>query len=126
MPATITLDPTSWDLTLDAFGNVALTSSDDSLAQDAASAIRLFLGEYWWDTTIGVPYLTQILGQRPPLALVKQQLTDAALSVPGVASAQVFITSFNAGAIGGQVQVVSSDGGISAANFAVTNPQGSG
>ena len=132
MPATMTLDPVTWDLTLDPSGNIALTTAPDSLAQDAASAIKTFLGECYWDTTVGVPYLTQILAPPPPqappsLALLKQQFINAALTVPGVAAAQCFITSFSNRAISGQVQVMPSSGGpTQAANFIVANPQGSG
>ncbi|MGH7224673.1 MAG: hypothetical protein ACRELF_15735 [Gemmataceae bacterium] len=116
-------------MTLDANGNIAVQSEPDSLAQDAASAIMLFLGEYYWDTTEGVPWLQQILSPpppagTPPLPLLKQLLVDAALTVPGVASAQVFISSFANRAVTGQVQVVSQSGGLSAANFTTTNPQG--
>ena len=128
--ATIALDPEAWDLTLDASGNIALLAAPDSLAQDAASAIKTFAGECYWDTTVGVPYLTQILAPPPPqpppsLALLKQQFTEAALTVPGVAAAQVFITSFTNREISGQVQVLPTTGGpVQASNFSVSPPTG--
>lgn len=129
--ATIALDPATWDLTLDASGNIALLAAPDSLAQDAASAIKTFLGECYWDVTVGVPYLTQILGPPPPqappsLAFLKQQFIAAALTVPGVAAAQCFISSFSNRQIVGQIQVISTTGQTSAANFSAANPQGSG
>jgi len=129
MAATLALDPAAWDLVLDTSGNLAVLSDPDSLAQDAASAIKLFLGEYYWDTTTGVPWLQQILSPPPPsapppLALLKELLIDAALTVPGVASAQVFIASFSNRSVTGQVQVVSAAGQVAAANFTTINPQG--
>lgn len=130
--ATLTLNDATWDLELNASGNIAITSDPDSLAQDAASAIKTLLGECYWDTTVGVPYLTQILAPPPPqvppsLALLKQQFINAALTVPGVAAAQCFITSFSNREVSGQVQVVPSSGGTTqAANFSVSNPQGGG
>lgn len=127
MASTLLLNPATWDLTLDADGNIATADEPYSLAQDAASAIMTYLGECYWDTTVGVPWLTQILGQRPSLALLKQQLVDAALTVPDVASAQVFISGFSNRQVSGQVQVISANTGqIAAANFTVTNPQGGG
>lgn len=123
MGATLALSA-AWDLEIDASGNIAVLAEPDSLAQDAASAIKTFLGEYFWDVTIGVPWLQQILGQAPTLALLKQQLVDAALTVPDVVSAQVFISSFNNRAVFGQVQVVGPGGQTSAANFAVTSLTG--
>ena len=127
MAATLLLDTETWDLTLDAAGNMAVATEPYSLAQDAASAIKTFLGEVFFDSTIGVPWLQQILGQPLQIALLKAQLVATAETVPDVASAQVFISSFNNRAVTGQVQTTaSSTGAVSAANFSVSNPQGSG
>ena len=124
----------NWDLTLDASGNIALADPDEGLAQDAASAIMTWgpssgnsnTGECYWDTTVGPPLLGNIFGNPAvSLAYIKQAFQNAALSVPGVASAVVFITAFNNRALSGQVQVVSaSSGSVSAANFTVSQPQG--
>lgn len=128
MAATLLLDDSTWDLTLDSSGNIALLDDPDSLAQDAASAIKTFLGECYWDTTVGVPYLTQVLGKSPPtIALLKSVFVDAALTVAGVASAQVFITSLSGRAVSGQVQVVgAATGKVRAANFTAFGPAGAG
>jgi hypothetical protein len=126
MASTLLLDTDLWDLMLDADGNIAQATEPYSLAQDAASAIKTFLGECFWDTTIGIPYQTQILGQRPPIALLKQQLIVAALTVPTVVSAQAFILQFTDRTVVGQVQVVGQDGQASTAQFTVSNPQGGG
>lgn len=114
---TLLLNPQTWDLMLDASGNIAVASDPYSLAQDAASAIRLFQGELWFDTTQGVPYFQQILGQPLNLSLIKAKLAAAALTVPGVVSATVIITSFSGRTVTGQVQVSDSTGNVSAANF---------
>jgi hypothetical protein len=127
MASTLLLDQTTWDLVLDTDGNIAVASEPYSLAQDAASAIKTFLGECYWDTTIGVPYLTQILGQNTPLSSIKALLVAAALTVPGVAAAQCFISSVTDRGLAGQVQVTSATTGeTSVANFSVINPQGEG
>lgn len=127
MAGTLLLDTEKWDLLVNANGNVALASEPYSLAQDAASAIKTFLGECYWDTTIGIPWLQQILGLAPTLALLKALLEAAAETVPGVASAQVFITSLTERGASGQVQVTSkATGQTSVASFAVVNPQGAG
>jgi hypothetical protein len=91
---TLLLDVASWDVILDANGNIAMAAPPYALAQDVASAIKTFLGELYYDTTVGIPYLSQILGQRPPVAVLKQYIVDAALSVPGVVSAVCVITGF--------------------------------
>lgn len=122
---TLLLDRDSWDLTTNVDGNIAVANEPYSLAQDAASAIKTFLGEIWWDTTIGLPYFTQILWLNPTLAFLKQQFVEAALTVPNVAAAKVFLTDLTDRAIGGQVQVIADQTGqLAAVNFAVVNPQG--
>ena len=123
--ATMLLDDT-WDLTMDAAGNMALApmSPPDNLAQDAASAVRTWLGEEYWNTQIGIPWQT-ILGSVPNLPLLKQQLVNAALTVPGVATAIVFLSSFDNRAISGQIQVVAQGTGQTGyQNFFVIIPQG--
>lgn len=125
MASTILLDTATWDLVLDAAGNIAVASEPYSLAQDAASAIKTFLGEVYFDTTIGVPYMESILGQRPSVPLLKKLFEDAAMTVPGVASAKCFIVSLTDRSVGGQVQVRSAaTGQVSAAAFSVLVPQG--
>lgn len=128
MPSTLLLDQTEWDLVLDANGNIAVAAEPYAAAQDAASAIRTFLGECWLDTNVGVPYLQRVFGKgQPSLALLKGLLQDAALTVPGVASAQVWITSLQGRTVGGQVQVTLTSGQTSAlVPFQAINPQGTG
>jgi hypothetical protein len=127
MTASLLLDVDTWDLTLDSAGNVAIEQEPDVLAQDAACAIQLWLTEYYWDTTQGVPWAQRILGVNPPplLSVLKQILITAALSANSdIASAQVFLSSFSDRNITGQVQVTSITGETSAASFSVVSPQG--
>ena len=84
---TLYLDPESWDLALDAEGNIALSAMPH--AQDVASAALLFAGEAWYDTDRGIPYFDETLGGRQPFALYRHRLIEAALSVPGVDAAEV-------------------------------------
>jgi hypothetical protein len=121
MASTLFLDPVAWDLTLDVNLNIAVAPEPYALAQDAASAIKTFLGEVYWNTQIGVPYFQQIFGFAPPVALLKQYLVQAALTVPNVASAQVFLASLDPTTriLSGQVQLVSKTAQGGAANFTV-------
>jgi hypothetical protein len=108
---TLLLDLETGDLVIDANANIAVASDPYSLAQDACSAIKLFSGELYYDTTQGVAYLPGILGTLPPIALVKNQFVAAALIVPEVVSAQVFFSSINQQRqLSGQVQIKSAAG----------------
>lgn len=124
---TLLLDQILWDLVLDADGNIAVASNPYSLAQDAASVIRTYLGEVYFDTTVGIPYLTQVFGRVPSLSLLKAQLETAAETVPDVVKATVFLTSTAGRVVSGQVQVMSAQtGAVSSATFTVIDPQGVG
>lgn len=115
--STLLLDVTAWDLVLDSNGSIALAQPPYATAQDVASAIRTFLGECCYDTTIGVPYWQQLLGFAPSSSLIAQAMNQAALSVPGVASANTVIESFTNRTIKGQVQFTTSDGTTTTVSF---------
>ena len=110
--STLLLDLANWDLVVDSNRNIALAAPPYSLAQDVASACRTLLGEVWYDDTVGVPWLQQILGQAPPLALLQEYLVQAALTVPDVQSATCVIESFDYASrlVTGQIQFTDSSG----------------
>lgn len=114
---TLLLDRTAWDLVLDSNGNIAMAKPSYAVAQDVASAIRLFLGELYYDTTKGVPYWSEVFGQMPPVSLIQQLLVNAALTVPGVVTAQVIITAFDARSVTGQVQFIDENGEANGVSF---------
>jgi len=111
----LTLD--DHDLVIDVYANIAVSGNPYSLAQDAGCAIRTFQGECWYDTSLGVPYWTEILGHFPPIGLVKARFAEAALTVPQVSTALVFVTSFKDRVFQGQVQITSVDGKVSTIGF---------
>ena len=114
---TLLLDLVYWDLCVDSSGDIAVASDPYSVVQDVSSACRTFLGECWYDTTVGVPYFQQVLGKFPSLALIKSLLVTAAETVPGCTNAQVFITNFSNRGISGQVQFQDSNGTTQTATF---------
>lgn len=113
---TLLLDVDQWDLVATVSGNIAVASEPYAQAQDAASAIRLFAGELWYDTTKGLPYWPSILGKPPSLAFLKAKFVEAAMTVPGVTAARAFLASFKDRIASGQVQITT-DKGASAASF---------
>lgn len=127
MPSTIFLDAETWDLALDASGNIAVAAEPYALAQDAASAIRTFAGEVYWNTSLGVPYMTEIMGLAPPPALLKARIAQAAASVEGARSAACYLVEASDRRVAGQAQVTSAaTGQVVPVPFAVVNPQGAG
>lgn len=122
MATTILLDTATWDYTVDAAGNWALASEPYSRAQDVASAIRLFFKELYYDQTQGVQYKQKILGQSPPLTVFQAYMVQAALTVPGVVSADCIVTSYDFATrdIEGQVQFKDVDGNTGNVSLAGT------
>lgn len=117
MASTLLLDPSSWDLIINASGDIAVASEPYAVAQDAASAIRLFEGEDYYDTTRGVPYWADILSHAPPVSLMKAKFVEAAKTVPGVRAARCFINSITSRRVSGQVQVTTESGFTVAVGF---------
>lgn len=81
------------DIKLDTLGDLKLTDSNDDLelvdgadaiAQDITSRLRTFLGEWFLDTRIGMPYFQKILGQKPRINVLQSIFTDAISQTPGV------------------------------------------
>lgn len=114
---TLLLDRTAWDLVLDASGNIASGTDPYQIAQDVATAVRTFQGEVWYDTTKGIPYFQQILGQWPPLATVRAYVEKAALTVAGVAAAQCTFVTLQERTLTGQIQITGTDGSTQAVTF---------
>lgn len=117
---TLLLNPQTWDFMVDSGRNIAKTAEPYALAQDAASAIKLFQGEDYYDTTRGVPYWSEILGHWPPVRIMKAHFVAAALTVPDVASAVAFISAFRDRTVFGQVQITSVSGQVAVVSVATT------
>lgn len=117
MATTLYLDPDSWDLAIDASGNIAVATGRYQLAQDAASAIKTFQGEVFYDTSLGIPDFAELFGSLPAPVLLKPVLEAAALTVPGVLTARAFITGTVDRTLVGQVQITDASGATAAASF---------
>jgi hypothetical protein len=114
---TALLDLTTWDFVLNTNGDLAMASDPYSVAQDVASACRTFLGEVWYDTTIGVDYFQDALGKNQPLSLLRQALIDAALTVPGCTNPVVYFAAPVGRKLTGQIQFTDSNGTTQAVGF---------
>lgn len=117
MASTLLLDQTTWDLIVDANGNIAVASAPYAIAQDVASAVKLFAGELWYDIKQGIPYFENILGHRPPLQYVKAQIEAAALTVPEVVQARCLFATFAGRVLTGQVEIIDTTGATNNVQF---------
>ena len=99
---TIALDANSWDVLVEGGSFVVLTGAD-AQAQDMSSAVRLVQGEYCYDSTAGVPYLS-IFGQVTSLPVLKSDIATAAAFVPGTSNVVCYISAVADRCVSGQVQ----------------------
>jgi len=116
--STIALDVDTWDLTVDANGNIAVNTPPLAVAQDVASAIRTFEGEVYYDTSQGIPYWTKVLGKLPPSSLLIEMMnSEAKARVDGVSSVQTVISGFTDRATTGTVYIVDDNNVSSSVTF---------
>lgn len=74
----------AWDLKLDINGNIAVCEEPYSIAQQAATEIKLFEGEGWYDRSQGTPYFAKILGINSNLGLIRNTLLGRVNEVDNV------------------------------------------
>jgi hypothetical protein len=110
MATTLLLDLDGWDVCLDALGNWALASEPYSQSQDVASAGRVFEAEAYYDTSLGVPYFTDVLGKNQPTQILRARLQLAALTVPGVTDATAYLMVGRDRTMTGQIEFTTDDG----------------
>lgn len=115
---TMFLNPGTWDLDIDANGNIAMAGAPYAVAQDAASACRLWKGEAVYNTERGIPYQQSVLGKRPPPQLLIGWYAAECETVPNVSKC-VPVLQFGrtSRSLGGQLQLTLTDGTTVNANL---------
>lgn len=116
----LALDPTTGDLLLTA-GRLTLVEGAAAIAQRLDGRLSLWAGEWFADTSLGVPFLT-FLGVKGAAALAEASLRRAILSCPGVAALETFtftarsdrsaVVTFRARAATGEILPGFEDGGF--------------
>lgn len=78
-------DPDTGDLAITDLGAARLTASLlDEVAQRLRTKLQHFLGEWFLDTTLGLPYFRDVLVRAPDMAVVRALFQDAITSDAGV------------------------------------------
>lgn len=116
---TLLLDPSTWDLLIDSAGNIAKASNPYAIAQDVASAIKLFEGELFFDNTKGVQYFEEIFKKPNPENTLVLQIEAAAKTVPEVTDARCTSLYYDrvARTITGTVEVIDVNGAAQNVSF---------
>lgn len=72
------------DLDLDLLGRASLVDGADRIGQQIKISLLAFLGEWFLDTTFGVPYFESVLVKSPDRASIESIFRARILDVPGV------------------------------------------
>ena len=108
---TIFLLPTTWDITLDIAGNLAVATEEYQQAQDIASSCRVFYGDDFYNKTDGIPYLESILGKSSyPIALYQRNLHDRSMLVNGIVSAEAQLQRLDNRVLSGSIIFTNENG----------------
>lgn len=108
---TIFLNPDTWDLEIDASGNVAMANAPYAVAQDAASACRLWKNEAPYNTERGIPYEQSILGMLPTPQLLSNWYATECETVPNISNCTpVLQFTRSSRSLSGQLQLTLTDG----------------
>jgi len=114
---TLLLNPGTWDLMIDADGNIAMAAEPYANAQDVASAVRLFQGELYYDTEKGMPYFTNVLGVNTPIQSIQALFEKSAKTVPDIVQAKCTIQQDGNRKLLGSLQVINTAGQASNVQF---------
>lgn len=80
------------DILLDANHDIVITDDLvlvdglDAIAQNCEISFKTFLGEWFLNLDVGMPYYERLLGQKPRESVVKKLFTDALMLVSGILS----------------------------------------
>lgn len=84
----------SWDLELDDNGNFALKEGQEQIAQDVATSVKMWKGEYVFDVDRGVPYGV-ILGQALNQAYIQEYMNSEAKRINDVLGIDVIFNQLD-------------------------------
>lgn len=86
MSIDIKLDPLSHDVSLSKTNDLVLIDGAERIRQQIKVTLLTFFGEWFLDTTFGIPYLEIILIKNPRRAEIETTLRQKVRDVPGVSA----------------------------------------
>lgn len=88
---------TTGDISFDALGELVIVEGSAAIAQEIQTRLRWWAGEWFLDTSRGVPYLESVLRKNISEASVRAILKREIEAVPGVARVRSMTVSIDRG-----------------------------
>lgn len=76
-------------------GDLTFCRGSSAIAQDVLQQLQMFLGEWFLDTSKGIPWLQSILVKSPNLNVINATLQNAICNVNGVSQLVAFNYTYN-------------------------------
>jgi hypothetical protein len=78
-------------------GDLVITATQlESIQQHVLQRLRIYLGEWFLDNTIGLPFFQQILVKNPDKATIDGYIQDQILATPGVVQLNSYAATIDA------------------------------
>lgn len=90
----IAVDPTTNDI-FTAAGSLAVVHDAEAVGQHARQRLLTYFGEWFLDTTAGVPWITEIFAKQYDPALAEAIVKGVLLDTDGVVSIDTFSVRFD-------------------------------
>jgi hypothetical protein len=90
----LAIDEATNDLLLRADGNLAVVTDAEAVGQHGRQRLQTYSGEWFLDTTCGVPWLDQILGKGYDPALAESVVKAELLDTDGIEEITSFSVAF--------------------------------
>ena len=89
------IDPATNDLALDASGALRMATGAEAIVQHARQRLLTHEGEWFLDTTAGLPWFAEIMGRAFDADVAEAIVKDEVAGTPGVLSIDGFSVSFD-------------------------------
>ncbi len=75
--------------------NIQIIGGDDAIVQNLKTRLQFFLGEWFLNQLIGIPYWTDVFIKDPSLTAIRSFYRQTILTTPGIASLTRFELDFD-------------------------------
>jgi len=90
------LDDSTWDLSTDAT-DLLLVDQADAIRQHLAQRLKTFMGEWFLDLRVGIPYLQQVMVKSPDPVVLDSVFKAEIINTPGIVELLEFDLAIDAG-----------------------------